>query len=112
MLAPLPADETHFQKFLELLALEHQAEAARLKEYKRTLSPADLEKRGLVLLDLESADEAVGFGGRFLVTLEKPNRQPFFTALSNGDMVELRPRRSDETTSAIAVVTRASRVRI
>ncbi len=109
----MPHDERHFDDLLEWLALERAEEVARVAELKATLPLGELERLGLVWLDLESTGESVGLGGRFLVTLERADKKPFPAPLSNGDLVEVRPRRA-EAEPELATVSqgRAARVEL
>ena len=64
----------HFDRLLRLLELESAAEAQRLVERARKLSPAEAERTGNSLVDLVVNDEDLGLGGRTIVTLVKRNR--------------------------------------
>src|SRR5688500_8336082 len=105
-------DELWFEHLARLLDLERKAQKETWEEQRRTLPLGELEKRGLVLLDLESTDEDVGLGGRFLVTLERADKRPFSTRFSPGDLVSLRPRRSEDEAPAQAIVSNARHGRV
>lgn len=107
----MPRDPSFFDDLLRLLELERAAEKARYAEEKERLSLADLEAKGLVLLDVEVVEEAVGLGGRFLVTLERADRRPL-ARVHNGDLVEVRPRRAEAEETARGIVSRATRTRV
>lgn len=92
-----------------LLSLEREAERARLLELRASLPLKELEERGLVLLDLEASDESVGLGGRVILSFEHSLRQPLRLAFSPGDLVELRPRKAEVDSPAMAVVYRTGR---
>lgn len=92
--------------------MERAAEKARHQDERARLSLAELEARGLVLLDLELADEAVGLGGRFLLTFERADKRPFVAPLHTGDLVEVSPRRAEVDQPARGVISRATRVRV
>jgi superfamily I DNA and/or RNA helicase len=75
---PLPQgdEEAHFLQLARLLKLESQAEAERVLEQARRLSPAEAEQSGNTLLDMVIADEDTGLGGRYLLRLVKRKRTP------------------------------------
>ena len=70
----MPAD--HFTRLRRLLEMESDAEAARLLERSRRLTPAEAEERGNTLVDLAIVEEDAGMGGRYLVRLVKRRRTP------------------------------------
>ena len=69
-------DVSFFDKLGALLAQEREAEKARLAALAESLSLQEREEHGLSVLDLESVEEEVGLGGRFLVTLGRADRRP------------------------------------
>ena len=79
----MPRDPAYFQQLLHLLELERAAEKARSQELRETLPLAELEARGLVLLDVEVMEESVGLGGRFLLTLERADKRDLPAPLHN-----------------------------
>ena len=60
----MPRDVSHFEKLKRLLELEREEERDRLSLERQTLPLAELEARGLVLLDVELNETSVGLGGR------------------------------------------------
>jgi superfamily I DNA and/or RNA helicase len=105
----MPRDLSHFDRLLALLAQEHQAQRARQAEQAAGMSLQELERRGLVWLDLEAQEDALGLGGRVLVTLVRSDGRPLLAPLHNGDMVAVRPRKSEDVPPANALVSRAGR---
>jgi ATP-dependent RNA/DNA helicase IGHMBP2 len=105
-------DEGWFDELGALLLLEREEARARLEEDRRTLSLAELEARGHVVLDLEACEEDVGLGGRWLVTFARFDRQPLPVRLSPGDLVELRPRKAEVDAPPRGVVSRATGSRV
>lgn len=80
----------HFQRLAQLLALESQAEAARVVERTQRLSAADAERSGQALVGLVADDQDAGLGGRYLLRLVKRSRGPLpWTALDAGSPVVL-----------------------
>ena len=88
-------DVDHFIRFTRLLELERQAERSRMTLEKQTLPLAELEARGLVVLDLETTEESVGLGGRHLVTFMHESKRRLSTKLGNGDLVAVSPRKAE-----------------
>lgn len=101
-----------FDRLAKLLEIERQAERARLAEEKAQLPLAELEARGHVLLDVESTDEAVGLGGRHLVTFMHESKRPLKTRLSPGDLVAVSPRKAPIDSPPQGTVTSATRTSI
>ncbi|MBL8827414.1 MAG: IGHMBP2 family helicase [Planctomycetaceae bacterium] len=64
----------HFDRLLQLLALESAAEEARIVERSKRMSPAQAEQAGDALVDMVADDEDLGLGGRTIVTFVKRNR--------------------------------------
>src|ERR1043165_9107133 len=83
--------EDHFSRLARLLDLEGRYEQWQILELAKTLSPAQLEARGLGLTKLVIRDENPGLGGHVLLTLGKPNmNQPLpWLRLSDGAPVQL-----------------------
>lgn len=82
----------HFQRLLRLLDMESRAEAQRILERGRRLSPADAQRTGNSLLDLVVVDEDAGLGGRYLLKLVLRKRQPLpWTRLNVGSPVVFSP---------------------
>jgi superfamily I DNA and/or RNA helicase len=88
-------DVEHFQRQVRLLELERQAERARLAQEKQTLPLAELEARGLVVLDVETTEESVGLGGRHLVTFQHESKRRLSTRLGPGDLLAVSPRKAE-----------------
>ncbi len=108
----MPRDESWFEHLAGLLELERREQRTRLEELRSTLPLGELEERGLVLLDLESVEEDVGLGGRFLITLERADRRTLPTRFSPGDLVELRPRKAEVDRPPSGIVSRATSTRV
>jgi hypothetical protein len=87
--------EDHFTRLGRLLDMESRAEAQRVAQQARKLSPADAEKSGNSLLDLVVTDENAGLGGRFIVQLLRRTRgQLPWTRLDTGSPVVLSPHKA------------------
>lgn len=108
----MPRDPSHFDHLIRLLEMERSAEKARFADLLKTLPLEDLEKKGLVLLDLEVCEDELGLGGRFLLTFERPDRAVLPARVYPGDLIEVRPRRSEEMESARGIVSRATRTKV
>ena len=90
--AVAPANEEHFARLARLLKLENAAEAERVLERGRRLSPAEAEQSGNSLLDLVITDEDTGLGGRYLIQLVKRKRGRLpWTRLNSGAPILLSP---------------------
>lgn len=80
----------HFARLGRLLALEAEAEAARVVERTRRLSAADAERSGVALVGLVADDQDAGLGGRCLVRFVKRSRTPLpYSRLDAGSPVVL-----------------------
>ena len=80
----------HFTHLARLLDMERQAEAAKVAERDRRLSPTEAERTGLSLVDLVIADEDTGLGGRTILQLSKRQKgQLPWTRLGVGSPVVL-----------------------
>lgn len=88
-------DVEHFVRFKGLLELERQAERSRLAQEKQTLPLAELEARGLVVLDVETTEESVGLGGRSLITFMHESKRRLSTRLGPGDLLAVSPRKAE-----------------
>ena len=108
----MPRDPSHFDHLERLLSLERRAERERGVELASRLSLAERAEQGLTVLDVESVEEEVGLGGRFLVTLARADRRPLPARLSNGDEVAVMPRKAEVKEPARALVARASSLRL
>lgn len=87
----IPAVDAFVDAHLRLLDLERHAEVDEARRLLCQLPAEDLERRGVTMLRLRIAEEAIGLGGRTLVTLEPstggdlpPSR------FSAGDIVSVR----------------------
>ncbi|MCY1020427.1 AAA domain-containing protein [Pyxidicoccus sp. MSG2] len=105
-------DVSFFDHLGSLLSREREAEKARLAALAESLSLAEREEHGLSVLDLESIEEEVGLGGRYLLTLARADRRPLPTRLHNGDLVAVLPRRAEVKEPARALISRATATRI
>lgn len=105
-------DVSHFDHLTRLLALEHTAQRARMAEEAQRLTLQERAARGLVWLDLEAVEDAVGLGGRVLVTLARADGQSLPAPLHNGDLVALRPRKAEDVAPVTGLVSRATRARV
>lgn len=105
-------DPSFFDELQRLLALEREAERERTRALAETLSLRERAEQGLSFLDLESIEEEVGLGGRFLVTLQRADRAPLPAPLQNGDQVAVYPRKAEVKEPARALVSRATRTRV
>ncbi len=101
---------SHFDHLLSLLELERAEQRRRFAAERAELSLQERAHRGLVELDVETADESVGLGGRLLLWLERADKRPFSMPLHPGDIVALRPRKAEVDESVQAVVSRVGRV--
>nr|WP_153868165.1 MULTISPECIES: AAA domain-containing protein [Myxococcaceae] len=95
-----------------LLSLEREAERERTHALTSALTLRERAEQGLSFLDLESIEEEVGLGGRFLVTLQRADRAPLPAPLQNGDQVAVYPRKAEVKEPARALVSRATRLRV
>ena len=71
--ADLPDRKTISPAWPGLLDLESRAEAQRVAQQAKKLSPAEAEKTGNSLIDLVVADENAGLGGRSIVRACSPH---------------------------------------
>ena len=105
--------EDHFARLARLLDLESRAEAQRVAQQARKLSPAEAEKTGNSLIDLVVADENAGLGGRFIVQLIRRTRGPLpWTRLDVGSPVVLSPHKDRAEISYRGVVCERSETSI
>lgn len=102
-------DVSHFDHLARLLALERRAERDRLATEKAALPLAELEARGLVVLDVESVEESIGLGGRTLVTFQREDKRWLRSKLHVGDLVTVSPRKAAVERPPSGVITRATR---
>ena len=111
-MAAVPPGPEHFEALRRLLALERRAEEQRLETERAQLGQGERESRGLSAADLETVDEDVGLGGRFLVTLARAGGVPWRNPFGPGDVVEARPRRAEVAPPERALVVRGGRDRV
>ena len=105
--------EDHFARLARLLDLESRAEAQRVVQQAKKLSPAEAEKTGNSLIDLLVADENAGLGGRFIVQLHSPQpRAAPWTRLDVGSPVVLSPHKDRAEVSYRGVVCERSETSI
>ncbi|MCA2981691.1 MAG: AAA family ATPase [Myxococcaceae bacterium] len=102
-------DATHFDALARLLELERRAERERLATERAALPLAELEARGLVVLDVESVEESIGLGGRTLVTFQRDDKRALRSKLHVGDLVTVSPRKAPVERPPSGVITRATR---
>lgn len=102
----------HFQNLAQLLELERLAERSRLALEKQTLALAELEARGLVVLDVETTEESVGLGGRHLVTFMHESKRRLSTKLGPGDLVAVSPRKAEIDSPPQGTVVSATRASV
>src|SRR5690349_17809303 len=105
-------DVEHFARFARLLELERSAERSRLAQEKQTLPLAELEARGLVVLDLETTEENVGLGGRHLVTFQHESKKRLTTRLGPGDIIAVSPRKAEVDSPPTGTVVSATRTSV
>ncbi|MCE9673324.1 DNA2/NAM7 family helicase [Myxococcus stipitatus] len=105
-------DVSFFDQLGALLSKEREAEKARMATLAEGLSLHEREEQGLSVLDLESVEEAVGLGGRVLLTLARADRRPLPARLHNGDLVAVLPRRAEVKEPARALISRATATRL
>jgi superfamily I DNA and/or RNA helicase len=105
-------DPSYFDALARLLHLERQAERERIEIDRKTLPLAELEARGLVLLDVESTESAVGLGGRSLVTFSRPQSRASSARLGPGDLVTVSPRKAEVEEPPAGTVVRCTRAEL
>jgi ATP-dependent RNA/DNA helicase IGHMBP2 len=105
-------DDDFLSHLEQLLELEREEEWARFRALRDELSPSERAARGWAWLDLAAVDESWGLGGRLLVALEREGGRPIEGRIDAGDLVELRPRRTEVEEPARGVVARRSRTRV
>jgi len=108
----MAAGPEHFEQLRRLLALERRAEEERLAAERAELTQGERESRGLSAADLETVDEDVGLGGRFLLTLARASGLPWRNPFGPGDVVQARPRRAEVAPPERALVVRGGRDRV
>ncbi len=110
---PTSGPEDHFARLARLLDLESRAEAQRVAQQARKLTPAEAEKTGNSLIDLVVADEDAGLGGRSIVQLIRRTRGALpWTRLDTGSPVVLSPHKDRAQISYRGVVCERSETSI
>jgi superfamily I DNA and/or RNA helicase len=104
----MPALPTHWEDLVRCLELERTEAAARFAADKRDRTSDELVARGVAIPDLEAVDDAVGLGGRALVTFTRAGGQRLEGRWEPGSVVEVSPRRAGDVPSVRAVVSRRS----
>ena len=103
----------HFARLARLLDLESRAEAQRVAQQAKKLSPADAEKTGNSLIDLVVADENAGLGGRTIIELIRRTRGALpWTRLDVGSPVVLSPHKDRAELSYRGVISQRSEIAI
>jgi len=102
-------DVAHFDKLKHLLELERRDERERLSLERQSLPLAELEARGLVVLDVELSETSVGLGGRDLATFTRADRRPLSARLGPGDLISVSPRKAPIDVPPTGTVTRSSK---
>ncbi len=92
--------------------MERAAERERLAQEKETLPLAELEARGLVLLDVESTESSVGLGGRHIVTFVRDGQRAIGAKLGSGDLVTVAPRKAAIENPPRGIVVMSSRTQV
>ena len=72
---PAVETETHFVNLMECIALESDAEVARMAERRKRRSAEHAEKGGETITDLVIQDHRNGLGGRHLIEFCRRNRE-------------------------------------
>ena len=101
----------HFQRLLQCLDLEAQAEAAEVVKQSQRATGESAERFGVCLIGLAIRDEASGFGGRVVLTLGKRDRRAElpWTKLNSGSPVVLSEEHSSEAVASRGIVTHRDR---
>ena len=71
----IESSDRYFDLLERWLALESDAERARLARRRQIRSQADVEKTGETLVKLQISDHRTGLAGRYLIDLVKPRGQ-------------------------------------
>ncbi|MEI8372786.1 MAG: IGHMBP2 family helicase [Planctomycetota bacterium] len=105
--------EDHFERLGRLLDMESKAEAQRVAQQAKKLSPAEAEKTGNSLIDLVVVDENAGLGGRLIVQLTRRTRGLLrWTRLDVGSPVVISPHKDRAELSYRGVVCERSETSI
>jgi ATP-dependent RNA/DNA helicase IGHMBP2 len=103
--------ETHFVDMAQWLAMESEAEVARMAERRKQQNTADAEKSGETILDVVISDHVHGLGGQQLVTFKRRSEtvpMPWHR-LKVGSPVVVSNFNSDNEKSETGVVSRKTR---
>jgi ATP-dependent RNA/DNA helicase IGHMBP2 len=101
----------HFDKLLQLLDLESEAEKERVLRDLARLSPAEAERSGNSLIDLRIRDAFAALGDRTIVVLGKRDARESlpWTRLNVGSPVVLSPHANEEDESWRGIVSARNR---
>ena len=105
-------DVSHFDRLKRLLELERRDERERIAQERESLPLAELEARGLVVLDVETTEESLGLGGRCLITFMHESRRRLSTKLGPGDLLTVSPRKAEIDSPPSGTVVRATRTSV
>ncbi len=108
----MPRDVSHFEKLKRLLELERRHERERLSLERQSLPLAELEARGLVVLDVELTETSVGLGGRDLATFTRADRRLLTARLGPGDLISVSPRKAPIDDPPQGTVTRSTKANV
>jgi hypothetical protein len=107
----LSASEKLVERWLRCLPLEREVEKQECLDAAQSLSPRELERRGLGLHKLYIASSETALFGRVLLTLQLSGARPLPpTRLSSGTMVALRSAGAAASGKAHHLVATVSRV--
>uniref|UniRef100_A0A452SJ63 Immunoglobulin mu DNA binding protein 2 n=1 Tax=Ursus americanus TaxID=9643 RepID=A0A452SJ63_URSAM len=106
------AVESFVTKQLDLLELERDAEVEERRSWQESISPKELQSRGVCLLKLQVSSQRTGLYGRLLVTFE-PRRCASAPVLpsnsfTSGDIVGLYDEGSQLATGILTRITQRS----
>ncbi len=103
--------ETHFVNMAQWLAMESEAEVARMAERRKQQNTTDAEKSGESILDLVISDHGLGLGGQQLVTFKKRSETDSLPwhRLKVGSPVVVSTFKTDVEKSETGVVSRKNR---
>lgn len=83
--------DSHFVQLAEWLAMESEAEVARMAERRQIQNAKDAEKSGETLLDLVISDDQYGLGGMLLLTFRRRKGRMPWHRLKVGSPVVISP---------------------
>ena len=105
-------DDRYFEHLSDLVKLEHQAQQEKFAAQRNEGTGDIFPSRGVVLLDLESIEEQLGFGGRRLVTFASSSKKLLATGFQPGDEVRVTLQNGKLESVANALVSRCSTTQI